>query len=65
MKGRGIMAAAQKKPVGTAKMTAPRTSTAAKKTQSVAAGRAPNKKSIVIKASRNKVIAHNDGSKDK
>ena len=47
------MAAAQKKPAGTAKMTAPRTSTAAKKTQSAAAGRAPNtKKSIVIKASR-------------
>ena len=32
------MAAAQKKPAGTAKMTAPRTSTAAKKTQSAAAG---------------------------
>ncbi|MED9927002.1 MAG: DNA translocase FtsK 4TM domain-containing protein [Lachnospiraceae bacterium] len=36
------MAAAQKKPVGTAKMTAPRTSTAAKKTQSAAAGKAQN-----------------------
>ena len=42
MKGRGIMAAAQKKPAGTAKTTAPKTSTAAKKTQSAAAGRAPN-----------------------
>ena len=38
------MAAAQKKPAGTAKMTAPRTSTAAKKTQSAAAGRAPKTK---------------------
>ena len=55
MKGRGIMAAAQKKPAGTAKTTAPKTSIAAKK----------YKKSIVIKASRSKVIAHNDGSKDK
>ena len=42
MKGRGIMAAAQKKPAGTAKTTAPRTSTAAKKTQSAAAGKAQN-----------------------
>lgn len=33
MKGRGIMAAAQKKPAGTAKTTAPKTSIAAKKTQ--------------------------------
>ena len=47
------MAAAQKKPVGTAKMTAPRTSTAAKKTQSAAAGRAPNTK----KASSSKPVA--------
>jgi len=53
MKGRGIMAAAQKKPAGTAKMTAPRTSTAAKKTQSAAAGRAPNTK----KASSSKPVA--------
>ena len=75
MKGRGIMAAAQKKPAGTAKMTAPRTSTAAKKTQSAAAGIAEfhkcrrciaeYKESIVIKASRSKVIANNDGNKDK
>ena len=36
------MAAAQKKPAGTAKATAPRTSTAAKKTQSAAAGKAQN-----------------------
>ena len=36
------MAAAQKKPAGTAKTTAPRTSTAAKKTQSAAAGKAQN-----------------------
>ena len=36
------MAAAQKKPTGTAKTTAPRTSTAAKKTQSAAAGKAQN-----------------------
>ena len=42
MNGRGIMAAAQKKPAGTAKTTAPRTSTAAKKTQSAAAGKAQN-----------------------
>ena len=47
------MAAAQKKPVGTAKMTAPRTSTAAKKTQSAAAGRASNTK----KASSSKPAA--------
>ena len=53
MKGRGIMAAAQKKPAGTAKMTAPRTSTAAKKTQSAAAGRAPKTK----KASSSKPVA--------
>lgn len=46
------MAAAQKKPAGTAKMTAPRTSTAAKKTQS-AAGRAPKTK----KASSSKPVA--------
>ena len=38
------MAAAQKKPAGTAKTTAPKTSIAAKKTQSAAAGRAPKKK---------------------
>ena len=44
------MAAAQKKPAGTA---APRTSTAAKKTQSAAAGRAPNTK----KASSSKPAA--------
>ena len=36
------MAAAQKKPAGTSKTTAPRTSTAAKKTQSAAAGKAQN-----------------------
>ena len=36
------MAAAQKKPAGTAKTTAPRTNTAAKKTQSAAAGKAQN-----------------------
>lgn len=36
------MAAAQKKPAGTAKTTAPRTSTAAKKTQSAVAGKAQN-----------------------
>ena len=57
------MAAAQKKPVGTAKMTAPRTSkenTVSRSRQGI-----EYKKSIVIKASRNKVIAHNDGSKDK
>ena len=53
MKGRGIMAAAQKKPAGTAKTTAPRTSTAAKKTQSAAAGRAPKTK----KASSSKPVA--------
>ena len=53
MNGRGIMAAAQKKPAGTAKMTAPRTSTAAKKTQSAAAGRAPKTK----KASSSKPVA--------
>lgn len=53
MKGRGIMAAAQKKPAGTAKTTAPRTSTAAKKTQSAAAGRASNTK----KASSSKPAA--------
>ena len=47
------MAAAQKKPVGTAKMTAPRTSTAAKKTQSAEAGRASNTK----KASSSKPAA--------
>ena len=47
------MAAAQKKPAGTAKMTAPRTSTAAKKTQSAAAGRAPKTK----KASSSKPAA--------
>lgn len=47
------MAAAQKKPAGTAKMTAPRTSTAAKKTQSAAAGRAPKTK----KASSSKPVA--------
>ena len=53
MIGRGIMAAAQKKPAGTAKTTAPRTSTAAKKTQSAAAGRASNTK----KASSSKPAA--------
>ena len=53
MKGRGIMAAAQKKPAGTAKMTAPKTSIAAKKTQSAAAGRASNTK----KASSSKPAA--------
>ena len=42
MNGRRIRAAAQKKPAGTAKTTAPRTSTAAKKTQSAAAGKAQN-----------------------
>lgn len=47
------MAAAQKKPAGTAKMTAPRTSTAAKKTQSAAAGRVSNTK----KASSSKPAA--------
>ena len=47
------MDAAQKKPAGTAKMTAPRTSTAAKKTQSAAAGRAPKTK----KASSSKPVA--------
>ena len=47
------MAAAQKKPAGTAKMTAPRTSTAAKKTQSAAAGRAPKTKN----ASSSKPVA--------
>ena len=47
------MAAAHKKPAGTAKMTAPRTSTAAKKTQSAAAGRAPKTK----KASSSKPVA--------
>ena len=47
------MAAAQKKPAGTAKMTAPRISTAAKKTQSAAAGRAPKTK----KASSSKPVA--------
>ena len=36
------MAAAQKKPAGTVKTTAPRTSTAAKKTQSAAVGKAQN-----------------------
>ena len=44
MKGSPTMAAAQKKPAGTAKTTAPKTSIAAKKTQSVAAGRASNTK---------------------
>jgi S-DNA-T family DNA segregation ATPase FtsK/SpoIIIE len=53
MKGRGIMAAAQKKPAGTAKTTAPKTSIAAKKTQSAAAGRASNTK----KASSSKPAA--------
>lgn len=38
------MAAAQKKPAGTAKTTAPKTSIAAKKTQSAATGRASNTK---------------------
>lgn len=47
------MAAAQKKPAGTAKTTAPKTSIAAKKTQSVAAGRASNTK----KASSSKPAA--------
>ena len=47
------MAAAQKKPAGTAKMTAPKTSIAAKKTQSAAAGRASNTK----KASSSKPVA--------
>ena len=47
------MAAAQKKPAGTAKMTAPKTSIAAKKTQSAAAGRASNTK----KASSSKPAA--------
>ncbi len=47
------MAAAQKKPAGTAKTTAPRTSTTAKKTQSAAAGRAPKTK----KASSSKPAA--------
>ena len=53
MKGSGIMAAAQKKPAGTAKTTAPKTSIAAKKTQSAAAGRASNTK----KASSSKPAA--------
>lgn len=47
------MAAAQKKPAGTAKTTAPRTSIAAKKTQSAAEGRAPKTK----KASSSKPAA--------
>lgn len=47
------MAAAQKKPAGTAKTTAPKTSIAAKKTQSAAAGRASNTK----KASSSKPAA--------
>ena len=47
------MAAAQKKPAGTAKTTAPKTSIAAKKTQSAAAGRASNTK----KASSSKPVA--------
>lgn len=47
------MAAAQKKPAGTTKTTAPRTSTEAKKTQSAAAGRASNTK----KASSSKPAA--------
>lgn len=47
------MAAAQKKPTGTAKTTAPKTSIAAKKTQSAAAGRASNTK----KASSSKPAA--------
>ena len=52
MKGRGIMAAAQKKPAGTAKTTAPRTSTAAKKTQSAAAGKAQNQRQKGHRAKR-------------
>ena len=47
------MAAAQKKPAGTAKTTAPKTSIAAKKTQSAAAGRVSNTK----KASSSKPAA--------
>lgn len=47
------MAAAQKKPAGTAKTTAPKTIIAAKKTQSAAAGRASNTK----KASSSKPAA--------
>ena len=47
------MAAAQKKPAGTAKTTAPKTSIAAKKTQSAAAGRGSNTK----KASSSKPAA--------
>lgn len=47
------MAAAQKKPAGTAKTTAPKTGIAAKKTQSAAAGRASNTK----KASSSKPAA--------
>ena len=47
------MAAAQKKPAGTAKTTAPKTSIAAQKTQSAAAGRASNTK----KASSSKPAA--------
>ena len=57
------MAAAQKKPAGTAKMTAPRTSTA--NTVSRSRQGTEYKESIVIKASRSKVIANNDGNKDK
>ena len=53
MKGPPTRAAAQKKPAGTAKMTAPKTSIAAKKTQSAAAGRASNTK----KASSSKPAA--------
>lgn len=54
------MAAAQKKPAGTAKTTAPRTSTAAKKTQSAAAGKAQN----VNKASSAKpAVARSSASK--
>lgn len=60
------MAAAQKKPAGTAKTTAPRTSTAGKEnTVSRSRQGTEDKESIVIKASRSKVIANNYGSKDK
>ena len=48
------MAAAQKKPAGTAKMTVSRSRQGTE-----------YKESIVIKASRSKVIANNDGNKDK
>ena len=53
MKGRGIMAAAQNQHSG-------KENTVSRSRQGT-----EDKESIVIKASRNKVIAHNDGSKDK